>query len=769
MASKAAQIRISLTGATKATAEGKKVEGAIRGVRTETEKLEQAGARLGKIRSGIVSLVAPVASLSVVGTLPAITGAAAAGFVALSASIAPVVGIAAPAAAGMLAFGTAMGVARASSLGLEQSFAGMFDDFQQATPATDRLASTVRGLVPDLLALKNSVQGRVLGGLDDGLKSATPLLAAVRPQILATSSVLGDLARNAGAMMGGSFFTGAAARIMRTNVGVIENVGNGGLHAAVGLTRIVDAARPLTAWLGRLALRFGQWINVSTNAGEQSGKLAAFFDRTRVVLSRLGRIIGDVGGGLLNIFRQGAPLGDSLMVSIVRGAQAFREWTESARGKNVIGQWFQTARPVIDQTVGLIGDLAGAWGRMGMATAPTVAPMLAELRTLIPGLAAVATGIVQTFGPATVDLIVALAGAIAPIAGSGGPLLLLFQGLTLLAKGFTWLVTTIPGVSAVLSTLVGVYAVLRALTIANVVATGALTAAKIAYTRLGVIPLIASVVRHIVVQRAQAAATLAAAVATRGMTIATTALNVAMRLNPIGLVITALVALGVGFVALWKKSETFRTIVTGAWNAIKSAAGTAVSFVSGRVDALVGFFSRLPGRIGSAMKTVADILTAPYRLAFKGIATLWNNTVGKLSFKAPDWVPFGIGGKGWEAPDIPVGGLATGGVMTRPGLSWVGERGPELLSIPTGGTVFPAGPSATFAAGEARTLRASDYGALRPTAAMPRARSLVAGEDGSGMVLELTIDAPIVMDGEHVGRVQDKRRVRAQQRRGTVR
>ncbi|MBL3670813.1 phage tail tape measure protein [Streptomyces sp. M2CJ-2] len=51
-----------------------------------------------------------------------------------------------------------------------------------------------------------------------------------------------------------------------------------------------------------------------------------------------------------------------------------------------------------------------------------------------------------------------------------------------------------------------------------------------------------------------------------------TAWNTVMALNPIGLVVIALVALGVALVVAWKKSETFRNIVLGAWEAIKTGA-----------------------------------------------------------------------------------------------------------------------------------------------------------------------------------------------------
>ena len=68
----------------------------------------------------------------------------------------------------------------------------------------------------------------------------------------------------------------------------------------------------------------------------------------------------------------------------------------------------------------------------------------------------------------------------------------------------------------------------------------------------------------------------AAMLVVRGATLAYTGaqwlLNAALNANPISIIILALVALGVAIVAAWNNSETFRAIVTAAWEGIKAAA-----------------------------------------------------------------------------------------------------------------------------------------------------------------------------------------------------
>jgi hypothetical protein len=65
-----------------------------------------------------------------------------------------------------------------------------------------------------------------------------------------------------------------------------------------------------------------------------------------------------------------------------------------------------------------------------------------------------------------------------------------------------------------------------------------------------------------------------------------------------------------------------------------------------------------------------------YKNIFNTIARLWNNTIGKLSFEFPSWVP-GLGGKGFSVPKIPM--LAEGGIVRSATLAVVGEAGPEAV------------------------------------------------------------------------------------------
>jgi hypothetical protein len=130
------------------------------------------------------------------------------------------------------------------------------------------------------------------------------------------------------------------------------------------------------------------------------------------------------------------------------------------------------------------------------------------------------------------------------------------------------------------------------------------------------------------------------------------AINIAMALNPIGLIVIGVGLLIAGLAIAYTKFEGFRKIVDGVFGAIK-------------------------WWITNIVIPQFNLMLTVFKTIFNGIASVWNNTIGKFSFTVPSWVP-GIGGKGFAMPDIPM--LAAGGIVTGPTLAMIGEgRGPEAV------------------------------------------------------------------------------------------
>ena len=130
--------------------------------------------------------------------------------------------------------------------------------------------------------------------------------------------------------------------------------------------------------------------------------------------------------------------------------------------------------------------------------------------------------------------------------------------------------------------------------------------------------------------------------------------NAALTANPLGLIVVGIAAVIAILAILYTKFEGVRKVVDNVFGFIKDV-------VMGSVDVITTY-----------VQTVLGV----YKTIFNTIAKLWNNTIGKLSFEFPDWVP-GLGGKGFSVPNIPM--LGDGGIVSSPTLAMIGERGPEAV------------------------------------------------------------------------------------------
>ncbi|TFJ71878.1 phage tail tape measure protein [Carnobacterium maltaromaticum] len=190
-------------------------------------------------------------------------------------------------------------------------------------------------------------------------------------------------------------------------------------------------------------------------------------------------------------------------------------------------------------------------------------------------------------------------------------------------------------------------------------------------------------------------------------------LQLMMAANPFTLLIIAIVALIAIFVLAYTKVKWFRDGVNAFLNGIKDVGIQVFNFLAGFIgnsfggiianfenmlaavkrifggiiDFITGVFT---GNWSQAWQGVKDIfggimdgIAAGVKAPINAMISLINSFIGGLSnIKIPKWVP-GIGGKGFNIPQIPY--LATGGHMLN-GQAIVGEAGPELLTNKGGKT-----------------------------------------------------------------------------------
>jgi len=154
-------------------------------------------------------------------------------------------------------------------------------------------------------------------------------------------------------------------------------------------------------------------------------------------------------------------------------------------------------------------------------------------------------------------------------------------------------------------------------------------------------------------------------------------INIAMALNPIGLIVIGIGLLIAGLALAYTEFEGFRKIVDTVFGYIKFY---IMNIIVPAIEIWLTIFKKVFEYVKFGVQNIVvpylETLVTVFKTVFNSIASIWNSTIGKLSFKFPSWVP-GLGGKGFDVPNIPM--LAMGGIVTSPQLALIGEKGPEAV------------------------------------------------------------------------------------------
>jgi hypothetical protein len=191
--------------------------------------------------------------------------------------------------------------------------------------------------------------------------------------------------------------------------------------------------------------------------------------------------------------------------------------------------------------------------------------------------------------------------------------------------------------------------------------------------------------------------------ATAALTTAWEGLTAVMDANPLMLIVIAIVAIVAGFVMLYKHCKWFRDFVkdamkdivkafhwflgavTDTWKWIKQHWPLLLGIITGPIGLAIEqiithwkSIEKLPGKLLKLFKDIGnDLLNAivwPFKTAFQ-----W------VSHHLPSFHVHHIGPIPIPLPSFP--GLAAGGVTPYGGAFVVGEKGPELVTLPAGASV----------------------------------------------------------------------------------
>jgi hypothetical protein len=267
--------------------------------------------------------------------------------------------------------------------GLNERLDKTTKQWRELTPEARKVAIELDAMKKPIRELSEVAQRNLFPGVEDGLKQLQDLQPVARGAVRDTAKELGNLADQAGHLLkswGPDLETQS-----RRNVRWIGEGGDAALHFADAVKEVVLAAGPLTDWLVRGVDHWSHYIDAEAHAARKTGELSDFFKETRRTVEVLEPTVRDFGVALFNIFRLGYPQGHALLVDLQHASHEFRDWTQSASGRNAISDYFKTGREPIHEVAGLLHDLVIDFFQLGQGD--QVAPLIRQVRTqLLPAI-----------------------------------------------------------------------------------------------------------------------------------------------------------------------------------------------------------------------------------------------------------------------------------------------------------------------------------------------------------------------------------------------
>jgi hypothetical protein len=603
--------------------------------------------------------------------------------------------------------------------------------------ARDFVKYMVNTFIPSLKKIRDAVAETFLPAVKEGLeKLRTQLFPALAPMMAKLGTSLGKAFNSVIDAIVDPKNIKDLGKVFEQSGYVIEGLGKTIGSVYDSILSILVAADPIirrfTDFLAKKTADFAKFLNTA----QASGSLEKFFTKAGDIAAKWGEILGNIFSGAVNIvkaiFAPGGA-GDFILTWFRDATAEFEKFSGSAKGQNELAKYFKDVAENSKAVLGSIGAFvkeilkAGADPNVKVfydtlkEAAPAFGDLLKQANAAAPAVAkfivafiefakvTLSTGAIQTFfgiltkalkfitkmmsSPAMKDFFDLGAKIFAAFSAFG------LIGTTLLFAGKV-IVGAVLSIIGIFGKLAAVVKYARGLFLLFNLAFGA-AVTPILLTVAAVAALIAILVgaynKSEIFREAVAKLVSAVGDALKRAfdTIKTAIGDVGISFSGMGDILKKIGDfIGKYIVPL------FQVILVGAIDFLAESIALVVKLFKGLWDIFTGNpieglktiisalgtfivnnFKNIWNNVKNALSgiPVFNSLLTGAQTIFRNIASLWNNTLGKIRFTTPTWLPL-IGGKGFSFPTI---NLAEGGIIPpTPGgtIARIGEAGrPERV------------------------------------------------------------------------------------------
>lgn len=317
------------------------------------------------------------------------------------------------------------------------------------SPEAQAFVKQVIAMRPAIMRLRAAAGKELFPELGKGLTALTKMFPVLRANFQATGGVIGRSLRGIAEDATTPKRLSDTNKIMRSQTRILGMVGGGFRNIISALTDLMVAARPFTEWIFKTVEGWTETWKASAKAGRETGRIAAYLNRTKSSMQLFGRILHNLWDVFKGLGKAARPLGDRLWEGADKATKGWADFLKSAEGAGKARKYFDS----LYKPLHALGRLAKtiAVEVFGISTNTGTLTQTADALTrAVPPVADLLNN-ASGLGPSIAEGLGAVAKLLNALPFS--PIITVIQGLTKIMEAITWLIKTIPGLGMVISTL----------------------------------------------------------------------------------------------------------------------------------------------------------------------------------------------------------------------------------------------------------------------------------------------------------------------------
>lgn len=234
-------------------------------------------------------------------------------------------------------------------------------------PAAADAVRALRPLIEGFKDVQKEIQQRVFQDLAEEIEGLEDTFKIVEEGLLKTSTTMNGVIKNLAAELRTGEFKNDLSNIFTNLQPIIDSLGRSVGNFFVGLTGFIDALLPSGKRLSGSIESASESFKEFTQSATGKNKIAEFMEKAQDAASTLMAILGTVGETIGTVFGATDEIGQGFLDKILIQAQEFKAWIDERVADGRLEAWFRDVEAIAGDVWGAIEEIVHTIDRLDTA------------------------------------------------------------------------------------------------------------------------------------------------------------------------------------------------------------------------------------------------------------------------------------------------------------------------------------------------------------------------------------------------------------------